>query len=155
MPTDFAEEPHFKSFSFLMSSRLGQYLIKRHNIFVNQVLPKAVGVKSVLTPDILAHYRNAQPNPDARLANAALPGHIVGATGWLRSVWSERAAFVQKPALILWGLKDIAFREQELERWKSELTDFELHEFEDCGHFLAEEAPDRVLLALRAFIRRT
>ena len=150
-----ADDFHFKSFSFLMSSRLGQFLITRRNVFVNKVMPKAVGNKSVLTPEIMAHYRNAQPAPDARLASAALPGHIVGATGFLRSIWSNRAAFVQKPALILWGLKDIAFREQELERWKSELTNFEVHEFEDCGHFLAEEAPRRLVAALRAFLRCT
>ena len=73
---------------------------------------------------------------------------------WLRSIWDDRAAFADKPALLLWGLKDIAFRRKELERWKSALPDFELHEFEDCGHFLAEEAPDRVVSALRDFIGR-
>ena len=31
---------HFKSFSFLMSSWLGQYFIRRHNLFVNQVMPE-------------------------------------------------------------------------------------------------------------------
>ena len=34
-------------------------------------------------------------------------------------------------------------------------TDFELHEFEECGHFLAEEAPGRVISSLRAFVGRT
>ena len=150
-----ADDFHFKSFSFFMSSWVGQYLIKRHNIFVNKVMPKAVGNKSALTAEVMAHYRNAQPAPDARLASAALPGHIVGATDWLFSIWSERAAFLQKPTLILWGAKDIAFRKKELERWKSEFSDFELHEFEDCGHFLAEEAPERLLPAFRAFIKRT
>ncbi len=150
-----AGDLHFKSFSFLMSSRIGQFLIKRHNIFVNKVMPMAVGDKSVLTPEVMAHYRNAQPRPDARAANVALPGHIVGATGWLGSIWSERAAFAEKPALILWGSKDIAFREKELERWKSELADFELHEFEDFGHFLAEETPEALLPVLRAFMGRT
>ena len=138
-----------------MSSWVGQYLIKRHNIFVNKVMPKAIGNKSVLTPAIMAHYRNAQPTPDSRSAIAALPGYIVGATDMLRSIWSEREAFADKPALILWGFKDIAFRRKELERWKFELSDFELQEFEDCGHFLAEEAPEKLLLALRAFMKRT
>ena len=83
----------------------------------------------------MAHYRSAQPSPPARAASAALPGYIVGATDWLRSIWRDRAAFVDKPALILSGLKDIAFRRKELERWKSALQDVEIHEFEDCGHF--------------------
>ena len=149
-----SDDFHFKSFSFLMSSWIGQYLIRHRNLFVNKVMPKAVGDRSVLTPEIMAHYRNAQPSPTARAASAALPGYIVGASGWLRSIWGDRAAFADKPALLLWGFKDIAFRKKELERWKSELTDFELHDFKDCGHFLAEEAPDRIVSALRAFMRR-
>ena len=145
---------HFKSFSFLMSSRIGQYLIKRHNIFVNKVMPKAVGDRHVLTPEIMAHYRHAQPSPVARSASAALPGCIVGASEWLDSIWCERAAFADKPALIVWGHRDIAFRNKELERWKSELSDFEVHEFEACGHFLAEEAPEKLITTLQAFMRR-
>ena len=51
-----------------------------------------------------------------------------------------------------WGHRDIAFRRKELDRWKSELSDLEVHEFTDCGHYLAEEAPDVLLSALRAFL---
>ena len=147
-----ADDFHFKSFSFLMSSWFAQYLIKHHNVFVRRLMPQAVGDRSVLTPEIMAHYRNALPSPKARAANAALPGYIVGATDWLGSIWRERAAFTDKPALILWGFEDVAFRRKELARWKSELSAFESHEFEDCGHFLAEEAPDRILPLLRAFL---
>jgi len=145
---------HFRMFSFLMSSRIGQYLIRRRNIFVNRVMPKAVGDRSVLTPEIMAHYRNAQPSPEARAANAALPGYIVGAGPWLDSIWRERAAFADKPALIAWGHKDIAFRKKELDRWTAALSDIELHDFADCGHFLAEEAPEMLVAALRAFLQR-
>ena len=145
---------HFRSFSFLMSSWLGQYLIRRHNLFVNQVMPRAVGNKSILTPDVMAHYRHAQPSPEARAASAAFPGHIVGASDWLRSIWEERAVLAGKPALILWGHRDIAFRKKELDRWSSALSDVERYEFTDGGHFLAEEAPERVATALRAFVRR-
>lgn len=146
---------HFRSFSFLMSSWMGQYLLKRHNIFVTGVMPRAVGDSDVLTPEIMAHYRNAQPSPDARAACAALPGYIVGAGEWLEAIWRERAAFANKPALIVWGLRDMAFRKKELDRWESELSGSELHEFADCGHFLAEEAPEKVIAALRDFMHRT
>ena len=150
-----ARDPHYVLFSFFMSSWLGKYLIKRHNMFVNRVLPMAVAQKEILTAQVMAHYRNAQPTPEARSACAAFPGYIIGATDWLQSLWDDRAAFTAKPALIFWGFKDIAFREKELNRWKAELVDFEVHEFKDCGHFLAEEAPDRMLPALHAFMERT
>ena len=145
---------HFRAFSFLMSSRAGQYLIRRRNLFVNRVMPMAVGDKAVLSPEIMAHYRAAQPTPEARAAAAAFPGHIVGAGAWLGGIWEDRAAFAGKPALLLWGLKDMAFRRKELERWKEALTDRAVHEFADCGHFLAEEAPDHILPPLRAFMAR-
>ena len=146
---------HFRSFSFFMSSWIGQYLIKRHNFFVNGVMPRAMGNRSVLTPKVTDHYRQAQPSPDARMAMAALPGHIIGAGDWLQSIWSQRAAFVNKPALVLWGARDIAFRRKELDTWLSELSRCELHEYTDYGHFLAEEASDEVLPKLRTFMRRT
>ena len=149
------DEFHFKIFSFLMSTWIGQYLIRHHNLFVNKVMPNAVADPSVLTPEIMAHYRNAQPSPAARAANAALPGHIVGASDWLGSIWDDRAAFADKPALILWGLKDVAFRRKELDRWRSALSDVEEHVFGDCGHMLAEEAPDRLVPIMRAFMGRT
>lgn len=149
-----SRDPHFVLFSRMMSSWVGRYLIKRFNIFVNRVLPKAVGRKEVLTPQVMEHYRNAQPTPYARRASAALPGAIVGETGWLGAIWGERKTSTQLPAVILWGLKDIAFRKKEMERWGAELANFELHEFEDCGHFLAEENPEQVLSILSSFMKR-
>ena len=143
---------HFIQFSFMMRSWIGQFLVKRLNFFVNKVMPMAVGNKSALSPEIMDHYREAQPTPQARSACAALPGHIIGATDWLGSIWECRRSFVSKPALIFWGFKDIAFRKKELERWKAELSDVRLYEFEDCGHFLAEEAPGRILPPLREFL---
>lgn len=148
-----SRDPYYIGFSSMMRSPLGQFLIKRHNAFVNRVMPMAVGDKAVMTPEVMDHYRNAQP-AGSRDACAALPGHILGATDWLRSIWDERDAFAGKPVLVFWGLKDIAFRRKELERWKAELLDFTLHEFEDCGHFLAEEAPERILPELQAFLAR-
>ncbi len=144
---------HFVFFSAFMRSPLGQFLIKRRNFFVNDVMPRAVGVKSALTTEVMDHYRNAQP-PRGRHASAALPGHIVGASSWLRSIWDAREAFRNKPALILWGFKDIAFRRKEQERWVTELTNPENHTFDDVGHFVAEEAPERVAPHLREFLVR-
>ena len=143
---------HFIQFSFMMRSWVGQFLVKRFNMFVNKVMPMAIGNKSVITPKMMEHYRNAQPSPQTRSACAALPGYIIGASEWLNSIWEERHTFTGKPALIFWGHKDIAFRKKEMERWKSELSDFRLHEFEDCGHFLAEEAPERILPTLQEFM---
>ena len=148
-----SRDPHFVFFSTVMRSPIGQLLIRRRSFFVEGVMPRAIGVKSAVTPEVMDHYRQAQPSPSARSASAALPGYIVGAGDWLQAIWSERRGFTSKPALILWGLKDIAFRARELDRWRAELADASVHEFSDVGHFVAEEAPGRILPVLRDFMR--
>lgn len=148
------KERHFQQFSFFMSSWLGQWLIKRFNFFVTQVTPQAVGDRSILTPEVMDHYINAQSPAQARAASAALPGYIIGATDWLAEIWAARAAFSDKPALILWGLKDIAFRRKELDIWRESLSHCHLQELPEYGHFLAEEAPARVADEIRGHMQR-
>lgn len=94
------DEFHVIWFSFFMSNWVEQYLLKRHNIFVNRLMPMAVGDKGVLTPEVMVHYRNALASPDARAVMAAFPGHIAGASDWLEEIWRERATFADKPSLI-------------------------------------------------------
>lgn len=147
-----ADDGHFVRFSFLMRSWVGQFMIKRLNCFVNKVVPKAIGNKAAINAKMMRHYRQALPTPADRQACAALPGHIIGASEWLAEIWDDRKAFAGKPALVFWGLKDIAFRRKELEHWRVHLDDCRVHEFEDCGHFLAEEAPERIVPMLHAFV---
>lgn len=88
----------------------------------------------------------------ALAARAAFQGYILGSTDWLRPIWDNRAAFSAKPAPILWGTRDIAFRRKELNRWRGKLSNAQVHEFEEVGHFVAEEAPARILPLLREFL---
>ena len=145
---------HFRFFSKMMASWLGQYLITRRNYFVKGVMPRAVADRKTLTPEIMAHYLDALPDPASRAACAALPGYIVGASDWLDSIWHDRAAFSGKPTLLLWGSKDIAFRLQELEIWKQEMRSHEAHVFDDAGHFIAEEVPHKALPLIRELLSR-
>ena len=46
--------------------------------------------------------------------------------------------------MIIWGKKDIAFRDIELEKWKSSFTNAEVHEYENVGHFVQEELGDEL-----------
>ena len=147
------DERHFVMFSRMMDSPIGRFLNRQFNFFVNQVMPRAVGDRAKLTSEAMRHYRSALPDSDSRSACAAFPGHIIGASEWLDSIWNSRETFVDKPSLVLWGHKDIAFRQKELSTWKSELADCECHSFEECGHFLAEEDPDSVTHLIADFMQ--
>ena len=148
-------DPHYERFSKLMGGPLGRFAIRRLNFFVNGVMPRAVAdAKRSLPPHVRRHYRRALPDADSRDACAALPRHILASTAWLTELWEERAVLEKLPALILWGEKDIAFRAQELARWREALPHAEVHTFPDAGHYVQEEKSDDVARLTRAWLAK-
>lgn len=59
------------------------------------------------------------------------------------------------PILLVWGMKDWCFRPECLKRLRAVWPAAEVHTLEDCGHYVMEEAPQQVVLRVRAFLRRT
>ena len=79
----------------------------------------------------------------------------LAAGSWLRSIWVAcQGGFSDNPTLLLWGLKDIAFRRKELGRWLAELSNPETHTLDDAGHFVVEEALEWAAPLLRDFVKR-
>ncbi len=103
-------DPHFERFSGFMGSFLGRLLIKRLNFFARIVLKQAYGDKSKLTKNIHNHYLNALKLPNDRKGCWTFPKRIIESNQWLAGLWSQRDKIANKPSLILWGKKDIAFR---------------------------------------------
>ena len=143
---------HFEMFSRLMSSFIGQFMIRRFNFLINKVVPAAVGVKFALTADVMKHYRGPMLTVSDRAGSADMPRYILEAKEWLADIWSQREKFANKPAIIVWGGADIAYRQKELDIWKSALVDVSTHYYKKVGHMPAEEIPGSVAEHLRAFV---
>ena len=127
---------HYEGFSRFMGGRIGKVLILRYNFFV-QVLMKRM-FRAGLDAATHRHYLEPLGRPEDRVGCWVFPKRILGSTPWLADLWARREAIADKPALILWGSKDIAFRHRELDRWRSLFADAQVHELE-AGHFVAEE----------------
>jgi haloalkane dehalogenase len=65
-------------------------------------------------------------------------------------LWSQRAVLADKDVVIAWGMKDIAFREKELNRWVSAFPRARVLRFPDVGHYVSEEVPQEVAAAIVA-----
>ncbi len=52
--------------------------------------------------------------------------------------------FQDTPVLIAWGLKDIVFDEHFLNKWIEYLPQADVHRFEDCGHYVLEDAQEEI-----------
>jgi len=63
--------------------------------------------------------------------------------------------FKQVPTIICWGLKDFVFDKHFLATWKEKLPQAEINEFDDCGHYILEDASDEVIPLIKQFMEKT
>lgn len=80
------------------------------------------------------------------------PGH----RAWEPLMEIERGLekFRETPALLCWGMKDFVFDRHFLEEFRRRLPQAETHEFADAGHYMLEDAGDRVIPLMRDFLAR-
>ena len=62
--------------------------------------------------------------------------------------------FRDRPALLCWGMKDFVFDRHFLEEWMRILPEAEVHRFEDCGHYILEDAAEEVIRLIRGHLVR-
>ncbi len=79
---------------------------------------------------------------------------LIGAGDWYESLWERRSRIENKPALILWGMKDTAFREKELTRLESVFPNHRTERLERTGHFVQEEQPELCCDRIRTFLEQ-
>jgi haloalkane dehalogenase len=106
---------------------------------------------ATLTPAIHAHYLKPLATPADRQGCLVFPRQIINSTAWLEKIWSSIELLRDKPTLIVWGMKDIAFREKELRRWQQAFPRADTLRLAPAGHYVPEEAPDELAEAAAAF----
>ncbi len=73
----------------------------------------------------------------------------------LRGIEDGLAQFRDRPMKLLWGAKDFVFHRGFLDEWKKRFPSAESHLFEDAGHYVVEDAGDRILPLVEDFLGRT
>jgi len=63
--------------------------------------------------------------------------------------------FRQRPHLVVWGLQDPVFNRGYFDAWRALVPEAEFHAFDDVGHWVVEEAADRVVPLVRGFLERS
>jgi acyl-CoA synthetase (AMP-forming)/AMP-acid ligase II len=62
--------------------------------------------------------------------------------------------FRDRPMLICWGDHDFVFDKHFLAEWQRRFPDAEVHRFADAGHYVLEDAGERILPLIREFLDR-
>lgn len=60
--------------------------------------------------------------------------------------------FASTPNLVCWGMQDFVFDHHFLAEWERRMPHARIHRFEDCGHYILEDAADQVVPMVRDFI---
>ena len=137
----------------IAGSQLGRVLYRWANVSLRVLMPAAYGDRRKLTPAIHRQYLDRFPDRASRgMVLWPLARAILGSSAYYDGLWRSRDRLRGRPALILWGMKDSAFRPHQLAKWRDALPSARVVELADAGHWPQEEAPDRVIDEIRSFL---
>jgi haloalkane dehalogenase len=138
----------------LAASALGRLLYRRCNASLRLLMPHAYGDRRKLTPTIHRQYLAPFPAPDGREQVLwALARALLGSSAYYADLWARRERLRGRPALVVWGLADPAFRSHHLTRWATLLgAEARIVRLPSAGHWPHEEEPATVCDELVRFL---
>jgi haloalkane dehalogenase len=135
---------------------VGEVMVKGLDLFKRVFLFRAGVVhRDRLTPEVKRAYSAPHPSWSSRTPILVFPREIPsGPEGPVSDLVAEieqglERDFRSKPVAIAWAMKDIAFTPDILERaWLGTFPDADVLRLEDAGHYLQEDAHERIVPAL-------
>ncbi|MDE2143828.1 MAG: alpha/beta fold hydrolase [Elusimicrobia bacterium] len=143
--------PESKRFPLPLSiarSSLGPPLIRGGNAFA-AIAARVCALKRPLSAELRAAYVAPYANWADRVATLKFVQDIPLSPvdpAWNAVVNVEESLFLLKdvPMFLPWGMRDWVFDAEFLKGWVARFPKAEAHRFEDCGHYLLEDAPEAI-----------
>jgi pimeloyl-ACP methyl ester carboxylesterase len=145
-------EPMVRRADLLLRGPLGALLYERLGFSMRVMMPYAWGKSSPLTAAVHRQYRDVAPSPGDRRPQLALARALLGSGEWYAGLWARRERLRDRPALLLWGLRDPTFMGRALARWQQALPGAQVHTFPETGHFVPDEAGKQVAPLVASFL---
>ena len=141
---------------------VGELMVKGLHLFVRGMVFRAGVVhRDRITPIVKKAYLSPHPTYRSRTSVLQFPREIpAGPEGDVADLNAGIEArleqhFRSKPVKIMWAMKDIAFTPEMVdELWLQTFPDAEVVRIDDAGHYLQEDAHERIVPALVEFLGR-
>ena len=140
-------EPRFELFSRLVGGPIGGFLIRNFNAFVNVLIPAGT-MRRKPPKEVMAAYRGPFPTRASRRPTHIFPREILRSRDYLAEVERGLGLLETLPALILWGDRDVAFREAERTRFEQTFPEHHSAILRGAGHYIQEDAADEIVEAI-------
>ncbi len=138
------------------NTRLGDWMVRGGNAFA--AMAARVGCKRhPLSKALQNAYTAPYDSWENRISTLRFVQDIplkVGDRGY--DIVSETAdqlhLFSDVPMMIAWGLKDFVFDSHFLDEWIRRFPNAKVHRFDDCGHYILEDAGDVIIPEIQSFL---
>lgn len=137
---------------------LGEVLVRGLNAFARGATHLACARRERMTSSVRRGYLlpyNSYANRIATLRfirdiplTPSVPSHPV-----VKQIEASLVHLADRPMLILWGAKDFCFNAWYLDQWKARFPGAAVHRFDDAGHYVVEDAHERIVPLMREFLQ--
>lgn len=142
-----------KTFSTLMGGWAGQFGTWCCNGIVRFFMSK--GITTGLSDSELSMYLAPFAERSSRTPTHIFPAQLWDADDFLGNIYQNLHTLSDRPALLVWGMQDFAFQEPERSRFESIFPDHKTVLLENAGHFIQEDAPKEITIAIRNWHKQT
>ena len=137
----------------------GAIAIRGFNMFARGAIRWACVKQERMTEEVRAGYLAPYDNFANRVANLRFvqdipmspdsPSYYV-----IQHIEENLKLFREHPVQIIWGAHDFVFNDHFLKRWQEIFPQAEVHRMEDAGHYVVEDAHERILPLLYEFLQK-
>ncbi|MFA5910913.1 MAG: alpha/beta fold hydrolase [Vicinamibacterales bacterium] len=136
----------------LIGGAVGRFLYRYANASQRLIMPSAYGDRKLLTKAIHRQYLEVFRDREARVQVLhTLARALLGSRAHYQSLL-DALPRLRVPTLVLWGMKDTAFKPYHLARWQALLPHASVVRLEHSGHWPHEEEPSRVVAEIERFL---
>ena len=137
---------------------IGPLAILRFNLFAKCGVAWASKVAGRMTGQVRQGYLAPYNSLENRIANLRFVQDIpmtpdVPSYPVVEHIESQLVCFRERPTMIIWGMQDFCFDEYFLDRWKKYFPNAEVHEVSEAGHYVVEDADEKIIPWMVQFLR--
>ncbi|MCH7498765.1 MAG: alpha/beta fold hydrolase [Nitrospinae bacterium] len=138
---------------------IGPLAILKFNLFARMATSWACKQTNRMVGKVRKGYLAPYNSPHNRIANLRFVQDIpltpdIPSYPVVEHIESQLGYFRDRPAMIIWGMQDFCFTEYFLDRWKKYFPNAEVHEVEQAGHYVVEDADEEIIPWMIQFLRK-
>lgn len=142
----------------LIRSARGEAFVLQKNGYLEPALRGTTFHAEKLTQSVMEAYLAPFPTPESRLAmlcwSQDIPVQETDVSyAEMKRIEAGLPEFSRIPILLVWGMRDPVLSTPVLRRWQQLYPQSTTLELEDAGHFLQEDAPERIVQYIETFLQ--